>query len=142
MNTEKVAVITGASQGIGAALVTAYRKLGFAVVANSRSITPSDDPLVLTVSGWVAAVDRKGIDWVVDGLAYVTRATCWIEDLIDRWFVDGIVNRTAEWLYAVGLWLRNVQTGRLREYVMYIVIATVTLFIVISLYLDYVAAVI
>ena len=54
MNTQKVAVITGASQGIGAALVTAYRKLGYAVVANSRSITPSDDPLVLTVAGDIA----------------------------------------------------------------------------------------
>ena len=48
-NTQKVAVITGASQGIGAGLVTAYRKLGYAVVANSRSIAPSDDPGVLTV---------------------------------------------------------------------------------------------
>jgi NAD(P)-dependent dehydrogenase (short-subunit alcohol dehydrogenase family) len=55
MSTQKVAVITGASQGIGAALVTAYRKLGYAVVANSRSITPSDDPLVLTVAGDIAA---------------------------------------------------------------------------------------
>jgi NAD(P)-dependent dehydrogenase (short-subunit alcohol dehydrogenase family) len=55
MSTQKVAVITGASQGIGAALVTAYRKQGYAVVANSRSITPSDDPLVLTVAGDIAA---------------------------------------------------------------------------------------
>jgi NAD(P)-dependent dehydrogenase (short-subunit alcohol dehydrogenase family) len=54
MSTQKVAVITGASQGIGAALVTAYRKLGYAVVANSRSITPSDDPMVLTVAGDIA----------------------------------------------------------------------------------------
>ena len=54
MSTQKVAVITGASQGIGEALVTAYRKLGYAVVANSRSITPSDDPLVLTVPGDIA----------------------------------------------------------------------------------------
>jgi NAD(P)-dependent dehydrogenase (short-subunit alcohol dehydrogenase family) len=54
MNTQKVAVVTGASQGIGAALVTAYRKLGYAVVANSRSIQPSDDPMVLTVAGEIA----------------------------------------------------------------------------------------
>jgi NAD(P)-dependent dehydrogenase (short-subunit alcohol dehydrogenase family) len=52
--TQKVAVITGASQGIGAALVTAYRKLGYAVVANSRSITASGDPEVLTVPGDLA----------------------------------------------------------------------------------------
>ena len=51
---QKVAIITGASQGIGAALVIAYRKLGYAVVANSRSIGKSDDPDVLTVPGDVA----------------------------------------------------------------------------------------
>ncbi|WP_181770614.1 SDR family NAD(P)-dependent oxidoreductase [Amycolatopsis pittospori] len=49
MNSGKVAVVTGASQGIGAALVPAYRKLGYAVVATSRSIGTSDDPEVLTV---------------------------------------------------------------------------------------------
>ncbi|MEU4172253.1 SDR family oxidoreductase [Streptomyces sp. NPDC026665] len=48
---QKVAVITGASQGIGAGLVDGYRKLGYAVVATSRSIAPSDDPDVLTVQG-------------------------------------------------------------------------------------------
>ncbi|MEU4290000.1 SDR family oxidoreductase [Kribbella sp. NPDC026596] len=54
MNTQKVAVITGASQGIGAGLVTAYRKLGYAVVANSRTIERSDDPLILAVAGDIA----------------------------------------------------------------------------------------
>jgi NAD(P)-dependent dehydrogenase (short-subunit alcohol dehydrogenase family) len=53
-----VAIITGSSQGIGAALVSAYRKLGYAVVANSRSIGKSDDPDVLTVPGDVA---RPGV---------------------------------------------------------------------------------
>ncbi|MFC1438630.1 SDR family oxidoreductase [Streptacidiphilus sp. N1-10] len=52
--TQHVAVVTGASQGIGAALVTAYRKLGYAVVATSRSIEPSDDPGLLTVRGDLA----------------------------------------------------------------------------------------
>ncbi|MDX6354942.1 MAG: hypothetical protein QOF98_1845 [Streptomyces sp.] len=54
MSTQKVAVITGASQGIGAALVVAYRKLSYAVVANSRSITPSGDADLLTVAGDIA----------------------------------------------------------------------------------------
>jgi NAD(P)-dependent dehydrogenase (short-subunit alcohol dehydrogenase family) len=54
MNTQKVAVVTGASQGIGEALVLAYRKLGYAVVANSRSITPSEDAGILTVAGDIA----------------------------------------------------------------------------------------
>ncbi|MFJ8474484.1 SDR family NAD(P)-dependent oxidoreductase [Kitasatospora sp. NPDC094011] len=53
-STQPVTVITGASQGIGAALVTAYRKLGHAVVATSRGITPSDDAGVLAVPGDIA----------------------------------------------------------------------------------------
>jgi NAD(P)-dependent dehydrogenase (short-subunit alcohol dehydrogenase family) len=51
---QKVAVITGASRGIGAGLVAAYRKLGYAVVAVSRTITPADDAAVLTVPGDIA----------------------------------------------------------------------------------------
>jgi len=51
---QKVAVITGASQGIGAGLVDAYRKLGYAVVATSRSIAPADDAGVLAVPGDIA----------------------------------------------------------------------------------------
>jgi len=56
MNTQyqKVAVITGASQGLGAGMVDAYRKLGYAVVATSRNITPSGDPGILTVQGDIA----------------------------------------------------------------------------------------
>ncbi|MEV6823707.1 SDR family oxidoreductase [Amycolatopsis sp. NPDC051102] len=64
MSTQKVAVVTGASQGIGAALVEAYRKLGYAVVANSRSITPSGDAGILAVAGDIAdpAVGARVID--------------------------------------------------------------------------------
>jgi NAD(P)-dependent dehydrogenase (short-subunit alcohol dehydrogenase family) len=48
---QKVAVITGASQGIGAALVSAYLDRNYRVVATSRSIKPSVNPDVLTVAG-------------------------------------------------------------------------------------------
>ncbi|WP_055589850.1 SDR family NAD(P)-dependent oxidoreductase [Streptacidiphilus griseoplanus] len=48
---QKVAVITGASQGIGAGLVEGYRRLGYAVVATSRTIPASQDEGVLTVQG-------------------------------------------------------------------------------------------
>lgn len=53
-NSKKVVVITGASQGLGAAAVQAYRQLGYRVVATSRSIQPSTDPDVLTVAGDIA----------------------------------------------------------------------------------------
>jgi NAD(P)-dependent dehydrogenase (short-subunit alcohol dehydrogenase family) len=51
---KKVAVITGASQGIGAGLVTAYSDKGFGVVATSRTIATSPNPDVLTIQGDIA----------------------------------------------------------------------------------------
>ena len=50
-STQKVAIITGASRGIGAGLVAAYRKLGYAVVGTARSIDSTEDPEVLAVPG-------------------------------------------------------------------------------------------
>jgi NAD(P)-dependent dehydrogenase (short-subunit alcohol dehydrogenase family) len=50
----KVAIVTGASQGIGAGIVAAFERAGYAVVATSRSIEPSGEPDVLTVDGDIA----------------------------------------------------------------------------------------
>ena len=79
MGTEqKTVIITGASQGIGAALVKAYRDRNYRVVATSRSIKPSTDSDLLTVPGDIgeaataervvaAALDRFGrIDTLVN----------------------------------------------------------------------------
>jgi len=68
---QKVAIVTGASQGIGAGLVAAFRQHGYAVVANSRSIADSRDPELLAIAGDItdpgtanrivtAAVERFG----------------------------------------------------------------------------------
>ncbi|MGE8470286.1 MAG: SDR family NAD(P)-dependent oxidoreductase, partial [Paraburkholderia hospita] len=53
---QKVVIVTGASQGIGAGVVKAYRDRNFRVVATSRSIQPSDDPDIATVQGNIADV--------------------------------------------------------------------------------------
>jgi NAD(P)-dependent dehydrogenase (short-subunit alcohol dehydrogenase family) len=78
MSEQRVAIVTGASQGFGAAILEGYRKAGFAVVATARSVTPSDDPNVATVSGDItdpataervvaAAIERFGrIDTLVN----------------------------------------------------------------------------
>jgi len=69
--TGRVAIITGASQGIGAGLVAGYRGRGWSVVATARRMAPSADPEVLTVEGDItdpataerlvgAALDRFG----------------------------------------------------------------------------------
>jgi NAD(P)-dependent dehydrogenase (short-subunit alcohol dehydrogenase family) len=73
MTSNKVAVITGASQGIGAGLVAAYRKLGYSVVANSRTIAPSEDAGILTVPGDISdpAVGARVIDQALNGFGRV-----------------------------------------------------------------------
>ena len=55
--SHKVVVITGASQGIGAELVKAFRERDYRVVATARSIKPSDDTNVLTVAGDIGDPD-------------------------------------------------------------------------------------
>lgn len=78
MSSRKVVAITGASQGIGAALVAAYHDLGYAVVANSRSIAPASTDDLENVAGDIgdpvvaqrivtAALDRFGrVDTLVN----------------------------------------------------------------------------
>ena len=51
MYNKKVVIVTGASQGIGAGLVQAFRDRDYGVVATSRSIKPSTDPNIVTVAG-------------------------------------------------------------------------------------------
>ena len=50
-NEQKVAILTGGSQGIGGALVKAYRDRNFRVVATSRSIKQGSDQDILAIAG-------------------------------------------------------------------------------------------
>jgi NAD(P)-dependent dehydrogenase (short-subunit alcohol dehydrogenase family) len=71
MTARKVAIITGASRGIGAGLVAGYPRRDWAVIASSRTIRPSPDPDLVTVAADItelaagsrivaAALDRFG----------------------------------------------------------------------------------
>lgn len=82
--TRKVAIVTGASQGIGAALVAAFQARGYRVAANARSLPPTSDPDLLAVPGDIsepevgrrlveAAVDRFGrVDILVNNAGVFT----------------------------------------------------------------------
>jgi len=77
-HARKVAVITGASQGIGAGLADGYRQAGYAVVGVARSLPPSDEQDYLAIQGDItepetaqrvvdSALDRFGrIDTLVN----------------------------------------------------------------------------
>jgi NAD(P)-dependent dehydrogenase (short-subunit alcohol dehydrogenase family) len=72
-DSRRVAIITGGSQGIGAGLVDGYRKLGWAVVANSLTIKPGEDPNVVAVAGDVseAATAQRIMDAAIDRFGHV-----------------------------------------------------------------------
>jgi NAD(P)-dependent dehydrogenase (short-subunit alcohol dehydrogenase family) len=58
MSTEqKVAIVTGASQGIGAGILQAFKDRNYRVVATSRSIKPVIGSDVVTVQGDIGAAD-------------------------------------------------------------------------------------
>jgi NAD(P)-dependent dehydrogenase (short-subunit alcohol dehydrogenase family) len=74
MSTErKVAIITGASQGIGAGLVDGFLAKGYRVVANSRSIKPRDKVDLVTVGGDIAdpQVARRVVATAVERFGHV-----------------------------------------------------------------------
>jgi NAD(P)-dependent dehydrogenase (short-subunit alcohol dehydrogenase family) len=66
-NSQKVAIVTGASQGIGAEIVKGFRERGYRVVAVARSIKQSDDPNVVAIAGDIGdrAVAQRAVSEAV-----------------------------------------------------------------------------
>ena len=89
---------------------------------------------VLFVSRRIAEFDKRVIDGLIDNLAICVRMIARLDDLFDRYFIDGLVDATSNWIYATAIWFRNAETGRVRQYVMFIVIGTVTMFVLVTFY--------
>src|SRR5437588_2299462 len=67
--SQPVAIITGASQGIGAGLVAGYRRAGYAVVGVALSLPPSDrDNQYVAIAGDIAQADtaRRAVEQAHD----------------------------------------------------------------------------
>ena len=58
----------------------------------------------------------------------------------DLEIVDGLVNLTAHVVYACGAWLRRFQTGYLRSYVLFLVLAVIGIYLALSYFLTLAAA--
>ncbi len=83
----------------------------------------------------VAAFDRRWIDWLLDTAASLTArfARLW-EWLLDKKTIDVCVDAIAGRTYRLGLSLRNVQTGSLRQYVLFLVVGLIAVFLIISFF--------
>jgi NADH-quinone oxidoreductase subunit L len=89
---------------------------------------------VLAISKMASGIDRGLIDPFINGLAWITRQVAGIDAWIDRTIVDGLVNATASATWAAGLELKKLQTGSLRQYVLFIAAGTVALFVIASMF--------
>jgi NADH-quinone oxidoreductase subunit L len=81
-------------------------------------------------------IDRGLIDGLINALAWAARQLAGLDAWIDRTLVDGFVNATANATWSAGLELKKLQTGRLRQYVMFIAVATVALFMLAMMVLN------
>jgi NADH-quinone oxidoreductase subunit L len=86
----------------------------------------------LAVAGWFRAFDTYVIDGFIDGLGRRTIKLSWVSGQTDKGVVDGLVNLIARVGYAIGAWLRTFQTGYLRSYILFLVLAAVGIWLVLQ----------
>jgi NADH-quinone oxidoreductase subunit L len=94
----------------------------------------------LVVSHWARNFDARVIDRLIDNTA---RCVVWVSKLdgkIDNGIVDGLVNVTANAFYFVGTRLRRIQTGYIRNYVLFLVLAAIGIFALLSYFWGWASA--
>jgi NADH-quinone oxidoreductase subunit L len=86
----------------------------------------------MAVAGWCRGFDTN----VIDGIAnFLGRFAVWVskwDGLFDHYVIDGTVNVIGNVIYATGERLRHVQTGYIRSYILFLVLAAIGLFAALS----------
>lgn len=83
------------------------------------------------VAGWCSAIDKFLFDEIIHRLA---RGAIWIskwDRLFDELVIDGFVNTLGNTTQAIGQVLRRAQTGQLRQYIMFIAMGVIALFVLV-----------
>jgi len=84
---------------------------------------------VHVVASWFAAFDRIVLDGILHGSAKAAIDVSKWDRRFDESVIDGMVNLVGDATFAIGRSLRNVQTGQLRQYVMFIAVGVLMLFV-------------
>jgi len=94
------------------------------------------------ISRFIArTLDRGIIDSILHAFAWIYRGAAQIVSVGgDRWIIDNGVDTFAAKTWDLALSMRSIQTGRVRQYVMFIVIGTVVLFVVATFWWRYAVA--
>jgi NADH-quinone oxidoreductase subunit L len=94
----------------------------------------------LVVAGWFRWFDTVVIDGALHGIAWLTVRLARWDGIFDNYVVDGAVNLVANVTYDVGASLRRVQTGFIRSYILFLVLAAVGMFAALSWFVSLAAA--
>ncbi|MGD9856524.1 MAG: NADH-quinone oxidoreductase subunit L [Planctomycetaceae bacterium] len=89
---------------------------------------------VHVVAKWCAAFDKYVLDAFLHLLSRVTVSISTWDRKFDETMVDGLVNLVGNATFGVGRSLRVVQTGRLRQYVMFIAVGVLGLFVLLFMF--------
>ena len=82
----------------------------------------------LTLARWVSGFDKLVVDGLVNGSAWATAQLSRLSGRFDNRMIDGMVNGLGDLVYKLGDVGRGLQTGRLRNYLMFLAVAVVGLF--------------
>jgi NADH-quinone oxidoreductase subunit L len=90
----------------------------------------------MVVAGWCRWFDTKVIDGLIDNTAKGTvRLSNW-NGKFDNGVIDGLANLLARVAYGVGGWFRTWQTGYLRSYVLFLVLAAIALYVALAYFVN------
>jgi proton-translocating NADH-quinone oxidoreductase chain L len=113
-----------AAERLGGAYAFLVHKWYFDELYDAVFVRPT-----LALARLVSEFDKRVVDGVVNGSASITVLLSRMEGIFDRVAVDYLVNLTARVVYVLGDWGRGIQTGRLRNYLMFLAVALVGLFV-------------
>lgn len=94
----------------------------------------------LTVAHWCRSFDARVIDGFVDFLGRFTVKVARWDGQFDLGVIDGLVNVVGRAIYGIGGLLRGVQTGYLRSYILFLVLAVIGIYVILSYYVSLAAA--
>jgi NADH-quinone oxidoreductase subunit L len=78
-------------------------------------------------SGGLARFDLGVIDFLVNMWSPIGRVVAWVHGLADKYLVDGLVNAISDGVIAAGRKLKTVQTGRIQNYALGVLVGVVAL---------------
>ena len=90
---------------------------------------------VHVIGAWCQGFDKRVLDGLIHLASHLTLQTAKFDRAVDERLVDRIVNICGEVTYATGRSLKGIQTGRLRQYVMFIALGVVSLFVLVFAFL-------